>query len=344
MRRLDGQRILFIAPRFFGYERDIAEGLRARGATVDWLADRPYDSAIMTAATRFAPQAILPFVNRLYYRQLEAMAPMGYDHILVLNGQTVSRTFLTSLRQQFPNACLTLYMWDSIENRGHVVRNFDRFDRMLSFDPHSARQYGMQLRPLFYTRVAEPVTPTATSYRMSFVGTAHSDRYEVISRLRAAIDPNLPSFWYLYLQSNWLFTVYKVIKPGMRVARRSDFRFDPMDKQALKHVVEQSLAIIDIEHPRQRGLTMRTFETMGLSRKLITTNRHIAEYDFFDRDNILVIDRHSPQVPGAFFETPYRPLDPRIFYRYSLDGWIDDVLGTASVHMEGNAAEPATTV
>lgn len=330
MLRLDGQRILFVAPRFFGYDREIADALRARGAQVDWFEDRPYNSAQMTAMTRFAPRAILPFADRLYCRQLEALAPSHYDHVLVLNGQTVSRTFLKLLRQQFPSACFTLYMWDSLENRARTVENFSFFDRLLSFDPQSVVEYGMRLRPLFYTRVATPVEPRTASYDASFVGTAHSDRYAVITQLQAVLDPGLRTFWYLYLQSDWLFTAYHLLKPAMRNATRDDFHFAPMNKDHLQQTVEQSLAIVDIEHPRQRGLTMRTFETMGLHRKLITTNSHVKSYDFFDPDNILVIDRHAPVVPAAFFATPYQPLAPALFYRYSLDGWIDDVLGLAT--------------
>ncbi|MCW4461893.1 hypothetical protein OK349_09245 [Sphingomonas sp. BT-65] len=325
---LKGRRILFIAPRFFGYDLEIANGLRKRGAHVDWLADRPYDTAAMAALTRFVPQMILPFADRLYDRQLSALGPASYDHILVLNGQTVSREFLKSLRAQFPSAVFTLYMWDSLENRGRTIENFPLFDRLLSFDPQSADRYGMQLRPLFFTRVAPPVALQDARYDASFVGTAHSDRYAVITRLKQALSPELRAFWYLYLQSNWLFSVYKTIKPGMRSAKRTDFRFVPIDKDRLQQVVEQSLAVVDIEHPRQRGLTMRTFETMGLQRKLITTNRYVEQYEFFDRDNIMVIDRQSPVVPTSFFTTPYRPLSPEMYRRYSLEGWIDDVLGT----------------
>lgn len=326
MPTLEGKRILFIAPRFFGYERDIIAALRARGAHVDWLADRPYDTPAMAAATRFMPRAILPFVDRRYCGELEALRPAGYDHVLIVNGQTVSRGFLTFLRGQFPTARFTLYMWDSLENRGRTVENFDLFDRLLSFEPLSVKQYGMQLRPLFYTRTAEPVAPETARYDASFVGTAHSDRYAVVSRMRDALDPQLRVFWYLYLQSNWLFTVYKRTQPGMRAARREEFRFEPLPKPEWQRVVEQSLAIIDIEHPRQRGLTMRTCETMGLNRKLITTNRHVADYDFFNPDNVLVIDRQNPVFPQSFFETPYRALPSSIYHRYSIDGWIDEVL------------------
>lgn len=336
MKSLEGQRILFIAPRFFGYEREIADAMRARGARVDWLADRPYDSPIMTATTRFVPRAVLPFADRLYQSRIEALAPPRYDHILVLNGQTVSRTFLRRLRRDFPTASLTLYMWDSVENRGRVVENFSLFDRISSFDPSTVDRYGAQLRPLFYTRTSTPLSPGAGQFDASFVGTAHSDRYAVISRLRGNLDPQLRTFWFLYLQARWLFRVYQTTSPGMRRAKPDEFSFAPLGKDRLKDVFEQSIAIVDVEHPRQRGLTMRTFETMGLNRKLITTNAQVKGYDFYDPDNILVIDRNDPTVDIDFFRRPYRSLPDDVFKRYSIDGWIDEILdlsenGKASV-------------
>ena len=326
MGSLEGQRILFIAPRFFGYEREIADAMRARGAVVDWLADRPYDSAVMAAVTRFAPNAILPFADRLYRSQLEDMASSQYDHVLVINGQTVSHQFLTWLRRSFPTAIFTLYMWDSLDNRGRVVENFSFFDRILSFDPLTVERYGASLRPLFFTRSSASLPSDQMEYDATFIGTAHSDRYAVVSRLRADLDPQLRTFWYMYLQARWLFHVYKATNDGMRSAKQDEFEFTPLGKDRLKQVFERSVAIVDIEHPRQRGLTMRTFETLGLHRKLITTNALVRDYDFYDPDNIYVVDRDEPKIDRDFFYRPYRPLPNDIFARYSVNGWIDETL------------------
>ena len=321
-----GRRVLLIAPRFFGYERDIVEALQWRGAVVDWLPDRPYDSAPMAAATRLAPRLILPFADRLYHRLLEKIGPATYDYVLVINGQTVSKAFLRSLRGNFPSARLILYMWDSLENRGRVVENFAFFDSLLSFDPVTVERYGMRSRALFYTHVRQPDDADAVAYDATFIGTAHSDRFAVISRLREGLDPGLRTFWYLYLQSEWVFNVYRATKAGMRSAKRTDFEYQPMNKKVLQHTFENSLAIIDVEHPMQRGLTMRTLETLGINRKIITTNRHIRDYDFFDEANVALIDRNKPFVDAAFFHEPYKPIPYETFSRYSIDGWIDEVL------------------
>jgi hypothetical protein len=68
---LTGRRVLLMAPRFFGYEIEIADELRRRGALVDALPDRPFDSPIMAAVTRFKRSWTIQSADRLYQRMLK---------------------------------------------------------------------------------------------------------------------------------------------------------------------------------------------------------------------------------------------------------------------------------
>ena len=329
MRRLDGKRMLLVAPRFFGYEREIRSEIERRGAVVDWLPDRPFDTPLLTALTRHKPQWVLPSADRFYERQLLQMGATKYDTILVVNGQTLSYKMLRTLRTSFPAARVVLYMWDSIENRRGVVENLPLFDAMYSFDPLNAREYGMRQRPLFFSKGFERPPDDDFDYHLSFVGTAHTDRYAVVSCLKRNLPPELRSYWYLYLQAPWVYHAYRVSNPAMRQASRDEFQFVPLNKEALQSVFSRSLAIVDIEHPRQRGLTMRTFETMGAHKKLITTNAQVRDYDFFNEDNICVVDRAVPNIPSAFLESPFVSILPELYRRYSIEGWVDEVLDLA---------------
>ncbi|HEY0489996.1 MAG TPA: hypothetical protein VGD30_10825 [Telluria sp.] len=326
MMRLDGKRVLLIAPRFFGYEREIRAEIARRGAVVDWLPDRPFDTPLMTGLTRHKPEWVLPAADRLYRRELEKLDGTPYDLILVVNGQTLSNAMLRSLKADFPRAKLVLYMWDSIENRGGVVANLPLFDAAYSFDPHDARRYGMHARPLFFSKGFERPPAPDFDFHLSFIGTAHTDRYAVVSRIKAQLPPQLRPYWYLYLQAPWVLQAYRLTNPTMRQARREEFEFTPLDKATLQSVFARSLAVVDIEHPRQRGLTMRTFETMGSHKKLITTNPEVRDYDFFNASNICVVDRQAPRIPAAFLESTFEPLAPSLYRHYSIEGWVDEVL------------------
>jgi hypothetical protein len=338
MKPLDGQRVLLVAPRFFGYEREIKGEIERRGAIVDWLPDRPFDTPLMSALTRHKPNWVLPSADRLYERMLLQMGATHYDTILVINGQTLSYRMLGDLRTSFPAARLVLYMWDSVDNRQGVLDNLPLFDTAFSFDPSCAQTYGMRERPLFFAKGFEQAPREDFDYHLSFVGTAHTDRYAVVSKLRDSLTPELRGYWYLYLQAPWVYHAYRMSNPNIRQARRDEFHFAPLNKPALQSVFARSLAVVDIEHPRQRGLTMRTFETMGSHKKLITTNAHVRNYDFFKDENICVVDRAAPRIPGDFLASPFVPISPQLYFRYSIEGWLDEVLNLESTDSGGVAA------
>lgn len=324
---LNGQRVLLVVPSFFGYEQDIKRELEQQGAQVDWLPDRPFDTPFMKALTKIRPGWVLPAADRLFTQLLEAFGATHYDTVLVVNGQTLSKNMLQRLRTSFPAAQYVLYMWDSIANRAHIRDNLARFDRVFTFDPQDAARYQMHLRPLFYGRgfEASPL-PTPIRYHISFVGTAHTDRFAVVDRLRRSLPEAINAYWYLYLQAPWVMQVYRWTKPEMRHAHAHDFHFTPLEKWTLQSVFAESLAILDIEHPRQVGLTMRTFETLGAGKKLVTTNTGVRDYDFYSEDNICVIDRTNPRIPKAFLDTPFKPLPDFVRKHYSITGWLEELL------------------
>src|SRR5580658_8270223 len=101
---LTGQRVLLIAPRFFGYDEDIAAEIRRRGASVDLIRDRPFDSPFMRVVTRYGRRMVMPAADRYYLRELERLGGAEYRAVLVINGQTLSKRVLKVIRSSFPTA------------------------------------------------------------------------------------------------------------------------------------------------------------------------------------------------------------------------------------------------
>ena len=96
--------------------------------------------------------------------------------------------------------------------------------------------------------------------------------------------------------------------------------------QKVYEIYHNAKCVIDIEHSKQSGLTMRTMEMIGLRKKLITTNKDIVNYDFYHEDNILVVDRNNFVLDESFIDRPYHMLDESIYKKYALSNWIMEVL------------------
>ncbi len=55
--------------------------------------------------------------------------------------------------------------------------------------------------------------------------------------------------------------------------RKTDFIYKQLSITEMSEITDKSNIIVDLELSTQSGLTMRTIETHGMHKKLITTNK-----------------------------------------------------------------------
>jgi hypothetical protein len=84
-------------------------------------------------------------------------------------------------------------------------------------------------------------------------------------------------------------------------------------------------AVLDIHHPGQSGLTMRTFEVLASGKKLITTNENVRNHDFYDPTLISIIDRNNPIINLNFLELESKVISQSFFSMYSCKGWLTEI-------------------
>lgn len=327
MINLVNKKILYIAPRFFGYEKNIADEFAKLGADIDFLPDRLFDTPLMTAVTKVKREWLIPSINKAYRKKLNNLSRTHYDIIFVINGQTLSEEILSELKQQYKQATFILYIWDSIENRTSIIKNLDFFDYCFSFDKNDSAKFSMNFRPLFFSDgFKKSDSNVLKKYDISFIGTAHSDRYHIVKSITDSLPSSAKKYWYLFLQAPWVFYYYKMTNPYYKKANRDEFKYSFITKTEVQDVFFSSHSILDIEHPNQTGLTIRTLEALGSEKKLVTTNKHIKNYDFYLKDNIFIIDRKNPVVPNEFMSSPYISLCEKTYQKYSIQGWLEEIL------------------
>jgi len=318
-------RMLLIAPRFFGYENEIAGELTRQGMALDILPDRPSDLPASKAVLRIRPELVHRAADRFFADRIAGFGRSDYQFILVIQGESVTAATLAMLRRSFPAARLVFTTWDSLENKPFSKANLGHYDRCSTFDPVDAKNHGMVFRPLFFSPGFDRPARSTFEYDVSFIGTVHSDRYRIVKALTRQLDADTKAFVYLFLQAPWMFDLRKMFTRTVEGAKRAEFRFEPMRKQDVQSIFFASRAVLDIEHPKQRGVTMRTIEAIGSRTKMITTNALVRDYDFFDAANFFVIDRKRPRLERDFLHSAYRPIPEAVRQRYSLRQWVRDV-------------------
>jgi hypothetical protein len=325
MSDLRGKKILLIAPIFFGYETHIRSELVRRGAIIDYLPDRPFSSPILKALIRFAPLLTQPFSSLFFAKRFSELSNQNYDYLFVIQGESLGPSSLELVKKLFPNTWSILYLWDSIANKKTTLKKIPFFNRVFSFDRSDAQEYELSYRPLFFldTHWEKKVS---NQYLLTFIGTAHSDRYRICQEVRRSIPEGAASFFYLYLQAPWVYYIRKLIKLSFWHSSINEFEFQPLSKDAVDHIFANSFSILDIEHPNQRGLTMRTFDVLAKEKKLVTTNSLIKNEDFYSPNNVLIINREvEVDFNHNFFKLPFVSLPAFFYEKYSIKGWIDEI-------------------
>lgn len=324
-----GKRILFLSASFFGYQFAIKEQLEAEGYTVDYFDERPSNTFFVKALIRLNPAFLRQYIDQYYKDIIRVTADHTYDYIFIIKAEAISNHSLQKLRELHPGARFVLYLWDNFNNFVGGQKKLEYFDKILTFDIEDAPRYGLEFLPLFYLPEYSRIggIPANPDIDILFIGTIHSDRYLFLQKIATqARSFSRSVYFYMFFMSQVLYYRMKLQDRAFRKVRKRNFQFKPLDRVLIIDLYKQSQAVIDIQHPKQTGLTMRSIETLGARRKLITTNILIRRYDFYDPANILVVDRTNPIISEEFLQTPYRPLPDEIYKKYSLESWVRTIL------------------
>lgn len=326
---LKGKNILLFSQYFFGYEEKIRNKMIELGATVDMYDERAVTTAIGRAILKVMPAIYRKKTEQYYDSIFKEVRGRNYHYILFIDCEMASIKVLQRFKCHFKHAKMCLHMWDSVKNLNHIDRKFHLFDIITTFDRRDAQDFSLTFRPLFfdddYCQINSQVL-TKKKYQLSFIGTIHSDRYRIIKKIREQFSDE-EMYVYPYLQSKFVYWLYRLTKKEFYQSYKQDFKYEKLSSREIAEIVSSSKCVLDIHHPNQSGLTMRTLEMIGMKMKIITTNADIRNYDFFHPNNIMVIDREHPVVEKDFFALNYIDIAPDIYNYYHITNWIFGVLG-----------------
>lgn len=316
--------ILFIAPVFFGYYKDIIAEFNNQGYNVFFFDDRPSNSFLSKALIRLNKKSQKRKINKYIDKILTLVKDKQLDLVFIILGQSFSREHIIKIKDEHPEAKYVYYSWDSVKNFPNILDFRDCFDRIYHFDSRDAKEYGFDLLPLYYSN---KLKEEKVVYSFSAIFTVKRGKLKKYQKIMEMIPDEIKknSFIYLYLQSRMVFWFYKLRYKEFRNSHLKDFKYKKVSKEKFYDIMAKSNVIIDVQMKNQSGLTMRTLEALHARKKLITTNPNILDYDFYTPNNICVINKNYNTIPTEFFETQF---DSRydVSEKYSLNSFVDTIL------------------
>lgn len=314
------KKILFIAPDYYGFNEVVFEGLKK------------YSDCKIIHINSTAKYQYKNFQERVYNFFLKIFCGKNIkklkegQHIknIILNDKydilIVNAPYVLSeenLKLAFSRAKKSVVVfWDSMEKIPMQKDYLTLFDVCYSFDDEDCKKYGCKKITNFYF-VEEK--QKLLNFDISYLATYDHRIHHLISIFE-------------YLEDNNISAKCKIFTyPSIKIKEKLPINIEVIHKiipfAESYQYYQDSKVILDIAHPHQRGLSFRPFEAMGMSKKLITTNKNIVNYDFYNPNNIFIIDDiNNITIPISFFKTDYQEINPKIKEKYHLKNWIKKII------------------
>lgn len=249
-----------------------------------------------------------------------------YDYIVMIVGRGLNVNAFEKFLISQKHSIKILYMFDDVAR----VEEFDNiavfFDIIYSFDGVDCEKYGFKLLPLFYCDMYK-YKAQHKNIDFSCIGGLHSDREQFIKEIMNKY-PKDKWKWKAVLVASSRFSIMKEYVFGKRTSTPDFISYHRIPMVRAADIMLRSKCTIDMPYPSQKGLTLRTIESLGARTKLITTNKDIIKYDFYNPNNILVVDMSSNiTIPDDFISSPYELISDSIVNKYSLNTWAHTILG-----------------
>ena len=316
-------KICVISFDFWGYDAHIVETLKEKGIEANHIkiGAVSYEN-FGERLTNFFSKVFLGKNLKYQKRQkfvIEQLDKLGHqDQILVLNADTFDHSTLEYMKKS-TNRFIT-FLYDNLD-RFPVQDKLHFFDKIYSFDDKDIEKHGFE-RLTNYNYLPflsqEKQNPSEDALYITSYDKKRIKQLEILSRkfeeLRLKFD------LYVIGKKSWKNQLMKPFSKNKIVFTRKR-----INHENLPEFYKRTKVILDLMRENQYGLSFRVFEAMALEKKIITDNEKIKNYDFYNPNNILVLNKDFSNITKEFFETPYQPLPEEIYKKYTLEKWVERV-------------------
>jgi hypothetical protein len=250
-----------------------------------------------------------------------------YDYILIKAPFFLNHDFYEYLVNHFPDVRKVNYNWSSLKMYDYTPF-ISYFDKVITFDYKDAENKNLIYHPLFYVDEFKNIGLANNSskriYDISTVGHAYTvGRYEFLSKFKEYAGANGMNVYY-YLYAPWISFIKARISGTYIPNTYSKF----LKLKEVCEIISKSKTVVDCQMTIQDGLTMRTFETLGAGRKLITTNENIKKEVFYNTKDIFIVNQDGSTLNNDLIEFIKNDdqVDASKYSDYYIDNWLKKIL------------------
>jgi hypothetical protein len=306
------KKILVIAPYAFGYTSHLQRVLNDFSnveASILYL-DQPafvYRNMLHKLQNFFSKMILGKNLKKTYVRdRLKAkISELGnQDTIFIIRPDMLDDKLLGFIKSH--TNTFIAYYYDSTRRFPRKAEIVEFFDTIYSYDKEDVANFGFQFLTNY---IYEESKEADHSYQFFNIST-YDFRFPVLEKLAGYIR-----------EHSWTYKIL-VFNGSHMPAKNVEIITEQLSIEEVSALIKKCKILLEIQRTDQLGLSFRIFEALGHRKKLITTNEDIVNYDFYNPQNILVVDEHNINIPDQFVNSPYAEVDESILAKYRVENWV----------------------
>lgn len=312
-------KITIISHDNWGYNDNIAVALKKRGHIVNHIDFNTFKYKYPSFTYRIYNFFLKAFfkknIKNIHFgkeinNRLEELGQIQ-DVVLTIKGDFIDPKKILEFKKYTKKSIA--FFNDNIYRCPKIIPILPNFDEVYSFEKEDCIKYNLKFITNFIYKESK-LNPTRIFKYDIFNISSKDNRFNIISKIANELSNKGISFKII---------IYD--KKNKTKNANIEFISEYIQIDQVNEFVNDSKFLLDIHRKEQNGLTFRVFESLGLQKKLITTNPNIAHYDFYNPKNILIIDETNINFDTDFFTSPYEPIPENIYTKYTIENWIETV-------------------
>lgn len=318
-------KITIVAFDLWGFNKQLVEYLKLQGIEVTFYDSNSIRYIYKSKSERvknffskvFLNQNIKKdYLNKTLIRKINSLELQ--DYIFIVNPGQFKQEIIGLLRNKASQ--FIAYNYDSLARIPLPENRSQLFDKIFSFDLKDVRENDDLTLLTNFIYVDREINP-APKNKAFMILSKSVERERILSRIADIFDrKNI---------SNYEFIVANPATKKVNKHIKLTEKHIPL--QTVISKMKEAEILIDLVRPNQSGLSFRVFEAMAFHKKLITNNETIKEYDFYDPENILILDNSFKDIPDAFLNQPYKEIPEDIYRKYTLEHFAKTVFPTINI-------------
>jgi len=289
---------------------------------------RNFQERAFNACSKVLLRRNIKHIKRQEY-VMDSLRRLGrQDQILILNPHTLDHDTIVEIKK-FTDRLVT-YLYDNLK-RFPLEGKLGLFDKIYSFEDKDVETHGFEKITNYNYLNDSPEPSHVTTSDLFYITSYDKRRNKILRKLACRLTAlNLKSRMIVVGKQIWKEKLRSIFIKNEEY-RSIELKNKPIYIDSVLEEYKNSKVIVDLMREGQEGLSFRFFEAMAMEKKVITDNPRIKEYDFYDPQNILYINKDLSNLDASFFHSPYRRLSADIYKRYTLDHWLKTVFDLKTV-------------